>query len=156
MSAFRLLFTGKEPWKVYFNRFEDVARLEGWSETTKLRELLSRLQGQAGEFVYEQLSGDVRSNFCRLVRELKNRYRKVETTRTYNAQFSNRIQKSGVSVKDYAADLKRLYDKAHANRDLSTRREDLLRRFLDGILDEGARFQVEYFKEPKHIDTAVY
>ena len=149
-------FTGKEPWKVYFNRFEDVARLEGWSETTKLRELLPRLQGQAGEFVYEQLSGDVRSNFRRLVRELKHRYRKVETTRTYSAQFSNRIQKSGESVENYAADLKRLYDKAHANRDRSTRREDLLRRFLDGILDEGARFQVEYVKEPKHIDAAVY
>ena len=149
-------FTGKEPWKVHFNRFEDVARLEGWSETTKLRELLPRLQGQAGEFVYEQLSGDVRSNFRRLVRELKHRYRKVETTRTYSAQFSNRIQKSGESVEDYAAELKRLYDKAHANRDRSTRREDLLRRFLDGILDEGARFQVEYVKEPKHIDAAVY
>ena len=38
-------FTGKEPWKVYFNRFEDVVRLEGWSETTKLRELLPRLPG---------------------------------------------------------------------------------------------------------------
>ena len=149
-------FTGKEPWKVYFNRFEDVARLEGWSETTKLRELLPRLQGQAGEFVYEQLSGDVRSNFRRLVRELKHRYRKVETTRTYSAQFSNRIKKSGESVENYAADLKRLYDKALANRDRSTRREDLLRRFLDGILDEGARFQVEYVKEPKHIDAAVY
>ena len=133
-----------------------MARLEGWSETTKLRELLPRLQGQAGEFVYEQLSGDVRSNFRRLVRELKHRYRKVETTRTYSAQFSNRIQKSGESVENYAADLKRLYDKAHANRDRSTRREDLLRRFLDGILDEGARFQVEYVKEPKHIDAAVY
>ena len=64
-------FTGKEPWKVYFNRFEDVARLEGWSETTKLRELLPRLQGQVGEFVYEQLHGDFRSNFREPVRELK-------------------------------------------------------------------------------------
>ena len=106
--------------------------------------------------MYEQLSGDVRSNFRRLVRELKHRYRKVETTRTYSAQFSNRIQKSGESVEDYAAELKRLYDKAHANRDRSTRCEDLLRRFLDGILDEGARFQVEYVKEPKDIDSAVY
>ena len=148
--------TGEEPWKVYFNRFEDVARLEGWSETTKLRELLPRLQGQAGEFVYEQLSGEFRSNFRRLVRELKHRYRKVETTRMYSAQFSNGIQKSGESVEDYAADLKRLYDKAHAHRGRSTRREDLLRRFLDGILDEGARFQVEYVKEPKNIDAAVY
>ena len=59
-------------------------------------------------------------------------------------------------MEDYAADLKRLYDEGHANRDRSTRREDLLRRFLDRILDEGARFQVEYVKELKHIDSAVY
>ena len=70
-------FNGKEPWKVYFNRFEDVTRLEEWSETTKLRKLLPRLQGQAGEFVYEQLRGDVRSNFRKLVRELKHRYIKL-------------------------------------------------------------------------------
>ena len=42
-----------------------------------------------------------------------------------------------------------MYDKAHANRDEETRREDLLRKFLDG-------FQVEYIKEPRDIDEAVY
>ena len=41
--------------------------------------------------------------------------------------------------------------KVHANRD-----EDLLRKFLDGLFDEKARFQVEYVKEPRDIDEAVY
>ena len=50
----------------------------------------------------------------------------------------------------------RLYDKAHANRDEETRREDLLRKFLDGLYDGKARFQVEYVKEPRDIDEAVY
>jgi hypothetical protein len=59
-------------------------------------------------------------------------------------------------VEDYAAELKRLYDKAHSDRDAATRREDLLRRFLDGISDDRARFQVEYVKEPADIDEAVY
>ena len=49
-----------------------------------------------------------------------------------------------------------MYDKAHSNRDENTRREDLLRRFLDGLYDEKARFQVEYVKEPRDIDEAVY
>ena len=35
-------------------------------------------------------------------------------------------------------------------------REDLLRRFLDGLYDDKARFQVEYVKEPKTIDEAVF
>ena len=55
---------------------------------------------------------------------------------TYGAQFRNRTQKPGESVEEYAAELKRLYDKTHANRDWETRREDLLRRFLDGICDD--------------------
>ena len=36
------------------------------------------------------------------------------------------------------------------------RREDLLRRFLDGVKDDEARFHVEYVKEPADIDQAVY
>lgn len=149
-------FTAQEPWKVYYNRFKDVAALYGWTEQEKLRELLPRLQGKAGEFVYGQLSRGVRSDFKQLVQELKHRFRKVETAKTYGAQFSNRSQHQGESVEDYAAELKRLYDKAHANRDKETRREDLLRRFLDGLLDDRARFQVEFTKEPEDIDDAVY
>ena len=41
-------------------------------------------------------------------------------------------------------------------RDLRTRTEDLLRRFLDELSDETARFHVEYIKEPADIDHAVY
>lgn len=149
-------FTGQEPWTVYYNRFKDVAELEGWTEAEMLRELLPRLQGKAGEFVYGQLTRDARSSFKSLARELKNRFRKVETSRTFGAKFSNRNQQVNESVEEYAAELKRLYDKAHANRDKYTRKEDLLRRFLDGIQDDTAKFQVEYVKEPVDIDQAVF
>ena len=88
--------------------------------------------------------------------ELKHCFRKVETARTYGAQFSHRNQRSGETIEDFAADLKRLYDKAYANRDRDTRREDLLRRFLDGLQDDATRFQVEYNKEPHDIDEAVF
>ena len=149
-------FTAQEPWTVYYNRFKSVAKLEGWTDREKLRELLPRLQGKAGEFVYDQLRSDVREDFRSLVHELKHRFRKVETARTYGAQFSHRNQRSGETIEDFAADLKRLYDKAYANRDRDTRREDLLRRFLDGIQDDATRFQVEYNKEPHDIDEAVF
>jgi hypothetical protein len=71
-------------------------------------------------------------------------------------KFTNRNQSEGESVEDYAAELKRLYDKAHSNRDSKTRQEDLLRRFLDGLNNEKARFHVEFVKDPKNIDEAVY
>ena len=64
-------FTGQEPWKVYYNRFRDVAKLEDWSNDEMLRELLPRLQGKAGEFVYGQLNRGARSSFHALVHELE-------------------------------------------------------------------------------------
>jgi hypothetical protein len=69
--------------------------------------------------------------------------------------FSNRKQQYGERLEDYAADLKRLYDKAHSKRDKETRKYDLLRKFLDGLNDDTARFQIEYFKSPSGIDEAV-
>ena len=59
-------------------------------------------------------------------------------------------------MEDYATELKMLYDKAHVRRDTETRCEDLLRRFLDGLVDDKARFHVEFIKEPTDIDEAVY
>lgn len=56
-------------------------------------------------------------------------------------------------MEDYAADLKRLYAKAHPKRNSKTREEDLLQRFLDGLADSIAQFYVENVKEPENIDV---
>ena len=118
--------------------------------------MLPRLQGQAGEFVFGQLTDRVRGNFRVLVEELRNRFRRVETSRSFSAKFSHRDQHQSETVENYAAELKHLYDKAYSGRDQVTRREDLLRRFLDGLLDEKARLHVELVKEPHDIDEAVF
>ncbi len=149
-------FTGKETWKVWYNRFRDVARRRGWSDDERLDELLPRLQGPAGDFVFEQLSKRTRANYRKLVNELHSRFQKVETPKAFAAMFSRRVQKAGETAEEYAAELKRLYDKAHAERDTVTRQEDLLRKFLDGLLDEQASFHVEYVREPQNIDAAVF
>ena len=149
-------FTGKEKWSIWFNRFQEIARLQDWNREQMLLELLPKLQGPAGEFVYGQLDSDTRRNYQSLVTELNSRFRIVETTKTYRALFSNRDQRTGESCEAYAAELKRLYEKAYPNRDRTTKGEDLLRRFLEGILDERAQFHIEYIKEPVDIDHAVY
>ena len=148
-------FTGKDDWKVWYNRFSDVADHRGWNEGERLNELLPKLQGIAGEFVYGQLNRSVRTNLRLLVTELEYRFRKIETSKTFAAKFSHRNQKAGETYEEYAAELKRLYDKAHPKRDKVTRQEDLLRRFLDGLLDDRIRTQVEYVKDPEDIDQAV-
>lgn len=148
-------FTGKETWVIWFNRFREVADLKGWNNREKLGELLPRLQGVAGDFVYGQLSHDIRTNYPLLVEELNNRFRVVETRKTFGVKFNNRVQKPNESVEDFAADLKMMYDKAHGRRDPETRREDLVRKFLDGLCDERTRFHVEFVKNPENIDQAV-
>ena len=56
-------FTGKEKWEVWLNRFEAVADRRAWSTNDKLDELLPRLQGAAGDFVFSQLSGKTRNSY---------------------------------------------------------------------------------------------
>ena len=148
-------FTDKESWQVWFTRFKEIAKRQGWSDEQKLDILLPKLQGEAGRFVYEQLGSKVRNNYKKLKRELTNRFRKVENPKTYGSLFSTRNQKATESVETYAAELKKLYDKAHAKRDAKTRDEDLLRRFLDGIQDNKASFHVEFVKDPRNIDEGV-
>jgi hypothetical protein len=149
-------YTGREKWKVWFNRFSAVADRKQWTTDERLDELLPRLQGGAGDFVFGQLPQRVLTNYRALVRELDSRYRVVETTRTYGVQFSRRNQRGGETVEDYAAELKRLYDHAYPQRNSTTRQEDLLRRFLDGLQDDRTRFLVEFVKEPETIDDAVH
>lgn len=149
-------FTGSETWEVWINRFEDVAGRRKWRDAQKLDALLPRLQGNAGEFVFGQLPPRVRNDYLALTRELKNRFRKVETAKAFGSRFRRRAQKQNESLEEYAGELKRLYDKAYPLRDAETRREDLLRTFLDGLIDDEAGSQVEYVKEPVDIDEAVY
>ena len=118
--------------------------------------MLPRLHGAAGEFVFGQLQRSTRGNYETLISELNSRFRVVETKKTFGAQFSKRNQKVSESAEEYVAELKRLDDKAYSQRDSETRHEDLLRRFLDSLYDDKARFQVEYVKEPKTIDEAAF
>ncbi|CAG2206238.1 unnamed protein product [Mytilus edulis] len=148
-------FTGQEKWEVWFNRFEAVAKLKSWNEEDRLQELLPRLQGDAGDFTFDQLPKKTIRNYKKLVQDLKNRFGVIETTRTYRLQFSRRKQLNGETPEKFAAELKRLYDKAYKNRYASTRQEDLLQRFLLGLLDYKARIHIELNKDPETIEEAV-
>ena len=97
----------------------------------------------------------MRNNYQLLKKELKNRFRQVENPKTFSAIFAARQQRATESVEDFAADLKKIYDKAYARRDSRTREEDLLRKFLEGLKDTKASFHVEFVKDPKNIDSAV-
>ena len=63
-------FNGKEDWKVWVSRFETVAERRGWSDDKKLDNLIPKLQGKAGEFVFTQLPRGTLSCYSELIKEL--------------------------------------------------------------------------------------
>ncbi|CAC5369430.1 unnamed protein product [Mytilus coruscus] len=149
-------FTGAEKCEVWVNRFESVADLKGWTDEERLHEILPGLQGDAGEFVFNQLTRKTLRNYNKLINELKNRFGVIESSRTYKLQFSRRKQLPYETPEKFAADLKRLYDKAYKRRDARTRQEDLLQRFLLGLYDYKARIHLELNRDPLTIEEAVY
>ena len=149
-------FTGKEDWSTWITQFEVIAGRFQWTDEDMLDQLLPRLEGAAAEFVFSQLRKDTINSYPDLVREINIRFTPIETSRSFAAKLSRRRQRPGETVEEFAAEVKRLYDKAHKYRDQRTRQEDLLTKFLDGLIDEDMRFELEFSKEPNTIDEAVF
>ena len=148
-------FTGKELWNIWYTRFQGIAKRQHWSSDDKLDVLLLKVQGLASEFVFDQLSSKIRQDYKVLTTALKNRFRKVTNPKLYSKKFDACNQKRNQTAEDYARELKMLYDKAFPQRNMQVRNDDLLRRFLRGLHDMEAQFQVELVKTPTDIDSAV-
>ena len=58
------------------------------------------------------------------------------------------------SQRRHVAELKKVYSKAYPHHDSTIQDEDLLCRFLNGIMDQKAHQQVEFVKDPANIDEA--
>lgn len=149
-------FTGKEDWTVWINRLEVIAERYQWEEEELIDHLLPKLQGHAGDFVFTQLPRWKLFDYGALKNELDSQFKKIETQRSMASKFSKRDQRNGETAEEYAAELKRLYAKAYQTRDSIIKQEDLVRRFLEGLRDSEARFEVEFHKDPQTIDEAVF
>ncbi len=145
---------GDEKFEIWITRFNEA--LYRLNSSEKLDALLPRIRGIAADFVFDQLSPEVRSDYHLLVYELRKRFQTFESPRMYQMQYDKRKQKFGEDAHSFASDLKCLYDKAYPGRPRRIRDEDLVRKYFDGLLDEKASAQVEYHKSPTSIDHAVY
>ncbi|CAC5404066.1 unnamed protein product [Mytilus coruscus] len=143
-------------WRHFASVFQAVARLNDWDDNEKLRELFPRLQGEAGDFAFDQLPCKTLDKYTKLIKELRNRFGVIESSRTYKLQFSRRRQFSGETPEKFASELKRLFDNSYKNRDFKTRQEDLLQMFLLGLQDYKARIHIKLNKDPQTIEEAVH
>ena len=151
-------FTGNsnDSWKVWHAWFTTVANFNRWYETTRLSELMQRMQGTAAEYVFDEIPTDILNSYSSLVDELDSRFKSIETNRTFRVQFSKRMQKYDESIKEYAAELKRIYDNAYSGRKQEMRHQLLLQQFLSGLKDKEVKFAVKYYKEPNILEEAVH
>ena len=117
--------------------------------------MLPSMKGPAGEYVYDQLGRRQRSSYKELVDCLKKSFRKVESRKMFAEMFWKRDQKAGELEETYAAELKRLHGKAWPKRNTESTKEDLLQRFMNGLLDKRGKQQVEFVKNPTNIDNAL-
>ena len=113
------------------------------------------MQGAAGDYVFDELSREEQANYKELIKCLKRCFCKVESTKTYAAIFWKHDQKVSETEETYVAELKRVYGKAYPQWDSASRDEDLLHRFLNGLIDQKACQQVEFVKDPANIDEAL-
>ncbi|MES9881559.1 MAG: hypothetical protein ABW185_11820 [Sedimenticola sp.] len=146
---------GNSNWKVWYARFSTVATIHNWDENRRLSELVQHLDGSAADFVFDQISPDCRFDCRRLVQEMDSRFLSEETRKTYRMQFGRRTQRPRESIEDFAAELKRLYDRAYCRKDPEIRQQALVDRFLAGLHDTDLQFAVEWSKEPGTIEEAV-
>ncbi len=150
------VFTGKEDIDVWLKQFDES--LYYLSDAEKLDEIIPKFRDVAADFVFGQLTPVERAGYQTLVSQLRLRFMKIETPHMFQNQLENRKQKVGESIQDFASDLKRLYSKAYPGRPQSVKNEDLVLRFMGGLLPENreAGAQVEYHRPPRTIDHAVY
>ena len=74
-SRFLPTFTGQgEKWDVWYAHFEDVAMSHNWTKAENLSALIPLLRKNAGEFVFGSVNKKVRTNYKKLVRELRMRF----------------------------------------------------------------------------------
>jgi len=149
-------FSGKEDWRVWLGKFSVLTERFCYSRVDRLTELLQLLDGPAAEFVFMCLPPWMLCDYEALVYEIGMRFRVVQSTKAFAAEFARRDQQLNESPVSYATKLKSQHRKAYPHRDQQTRQEDLLQRFLDGLQDQEARVRVEFHKEPGTIDDAVY
>ena len=69
--------------------------------------------------------------------------------------FWKRGQKASETEEAYATEFSHIYDKAYSQCDCSAQEEDLLCRFLNGLLDKKAQQQIEFVEDPANIDDAL-
>ena len=96
-----------------------MASRRGWGNEKHLDMLLPKLQGPAGDYVFDELSLEEHFNYKELINCLKHRFCEMESAKLYATMFWNRDQKASETEGAYATELKHIYGKVYLQCDCS-------------------------------------
>ena len=111
------------------------------------------MRGEAAEFAFSQLGGDVLKSYDLLEQALATRYREQRTLASYLAELESRKLGQKEKLAEYASDIKGLVLKSFPTADSNTRETINLRYFFKGLGDQQMAVAVG-MKDPKTIEEA--
>ena len=127
-------FDGQSPWSMYRRQFEAAASANGWSDEEKATALIVALRVPALGML-QSIPVEQQNHFGDLVAALELRYGDQHREQLYRAQMKNRVQKSGESLQEFEADVRRLTQLAYPEAPEDFKEQLAVQVFIDGLRD---------------------
>lgn len=128
-------YDGSTSWGMYKRQFEAAALSNGWSDVEKATALVIALRGPALELL-QTVPVDQQRVYGTLVAALELRYGDQHRQQLYLAQLRSRLQKSGESLPEYEAEIRRLVYLAYPDAPDGFQDRLAAQHFVDGIRDQ--------------------
>lgn len=130
------LYDGGEDFEAYFDQFECIADLGGWTQKERALTLAACLRGQARRF-YVSLSVREKSCYQPLAFQLRQRFGTSSRHSLYwSAKFENRFRQAGEKIATFSDELLILARKAHPHLDNATQHHLALQQWYKSMSPE--------------------
>ena len=147
------VFDGSSSWSDWRFHFENVATVNGWDDTQKLRWLRVRMTGRAQKALL-RLPGGTADSYDATRDALRARFEPESRHTRYQAEFQLRRKKAAEGWADFGDDLRNLADKAYPDLQEEARERLSINTYLDQLPQPQLSFAVRQ-KQPATLDEAV-
>ncbi|VEN55290.1 unnamed protein product, partial [Callosobruchus maculatus] len=123
-------------------QFENIARINNWSNEEKACVLTSMLRDSAAAILENLCSSDLR-DFDKITSALKLRFGDAHLTELLHGQLHNRTQQAKEDLTTFAYEVQSLAKRAFVNSPVETQEYVAARQFVEGIADAEVQRMVK-------------
>ena len=147
------VYEGTTTWREYYNHFQRVSRINGWTEGQMLDLLWVNLTGEALRYT-ESLTPEQTATYHDLCQALDNRFGDQHLSEVFKSELRSRRRKSKESLPALAQDISRLVQRAYPDVGRPGVDELAIEKFREALTDHEQRVAV-YQSKPRTLDQAV-